>query len=278
MRLIKKIKFSRIKEIPQFKKIENSFTKLKEKEVDITLSTIKDISGLNFYFVIEYINIIHNKVNYDKIFPKNKKSGHSDVDYNNLMEEQDKLKKYINNKHLKVPEFFKKIGILNDVIGCFIIATIKKNVKSVKKLDFNKKEQNIIIKLDFNSLPKEFEQICLEFYKAEQSIIEKEYEEFDKFLNLSNEEQDIFIHDILQNIQFPTNISFDPNELEMYNEAKINNFYNKPHSAATIESAAENHINQITDKEFLKGMLNAALLKEDYELCVKIRDRLLIIS
>lgn len=281
MRLVKKIKFNRIKEIVQFKKLESNFIKLKDKNFNGILGTVKDISRLNFYFVIEYINIIHERIDYNKIFPEGNGARHSIVDFDILMQEQDKLKKYINDKQLKGPEYFKKLGILNEVVGCFVVATIKKNIRSIKKLDFTKKEHSIAIKIDINKLPKEFEQICIDFSKHKQTFIEKEHEEFEKFMRLSNEEQDTIIQDILYNMQFPPIIFMDlpveNNDDECYQDIHFQDFY-EPHTATTIEIAAENTIETTNNETFLNGMMQSALDNENYELCARIRDRLQVLK
>ncbi len=281
MRLVKKVKFNRIKEILQFKKLESNFVKLKEKNFDGILSTVKDISRLNFYFVIEYINIIHEKIDYNKIFPEGNGARHSIVDFDILMQEQDKLKKYINDKQLKGPTYFKKLGILNEVVGCFVVATIKKNIRSIKNLDFGKKEHSITVKIDVNKLPKEFEQICIDFSKNKQSSIEKEHEEFEKFMRLSNEEQDTIIQDILHNMQFPPiifmDLSVENHDDEFYLDGTFHE-KNKSNTATTIEIAAENTIETTNNETFLTGMMQSALDAENYELCARIRDRLQILK
>ncbi len=281
MRLVKKVKFNTIKEINQFKKLDNSFKKCKEKEDKNLLSNVKDISRLNFYFVIEYINIIHEKINYDKIFPENKEGRHSKIDYNILMEEQDKLKKYINDKHTKCPEYFKKLGILNEVVGCFVIGTTKKNISSIAKLDIIKKENCISYKFDLKNLPREFEQMCIDFATNKQDFIEKEHEEFEKFMKLSNEEQDNIIQDILYKIQNPPIIFLEnPTEESLIEDGGFQDFLDNSSQTATttIEMAAEKSIENINDISFLNVMLKTALNKENYELCAKIRDRIALLK
>lgn len=278
MRLIKKVKFSRVKEIVQFKKLDSTFNRLKIKDTECQISNVKDLSRLNFYFIIEYINLIQEKINYKKIFPDTVDGVHR-PNLNILLEEQDKLKKYVDNKQNNSPDFFKKLGILNEVVGCFLIATTKKNISSIQKLDLSKKDQTITIKLDKFNLPKEFEHICLEFSKNQQKFIEKEHEEFERFMKMSNEEKDTIIQDILHNIQFPPILFMDIQNEEGTEEHTFYEFMkNEPHTATTIETAAENSIDHINDKEFLNAMLTAALEKEKYELCAKIRDRLLFLN
>lgn len=277
MRLIKKVTFNRIKELPQFKKLENSFTKQRNKSNNSPINNIKDISRLSFYFILEYINIIRDKINYKKIFIDNKESNYTEVDFNILMEEQDKLKKYIKDKNKNTPEYFKKLGILNEVVGCFIVGTIKKNIKSIEKLDMGNKDNSVFIKLDIKNLPKEFEQICIDFSKTKHNCIEQEHEEFEKFMKLSNDEQDNIIEDILHNIQYPSIVFLD--FAEEGEDTFINNFdLSGPLTATTIEHAAENSIDNIKDINFLNSMLTSALETENYELCIKIRDRLFFLQ
>lgn len=276
MRLIKKVSFNRVKELPQFKKLENSFNKQRSKSINSPIASIKDISRLNFYFIIEYINIIRDKINYSKIFTNNKEENYTELNFNVLLEEQEKLKKYINDKKKNTPDYFNKLGILNEVVGCFIVGTIKKNIKSLEKLDIGNKDNCVIVKLDVNDLPKEFEQICIDFSKTKHNAIEQEHEEFEKFMKISNEEQNNIIEDIINNMQYPP-VVFDLSDEN--EDVFMNNFaISGPLTATTIEHAAENSIDNIKDISFLNGMLSSALETENYELCAKIRDRIVFLS
>lgn len=263
MKLVRKIKFKRAKEISLFGKIESIFSKSKDEDCKNpnSIKSASDISKLHFYLVLEYINLIDEKIDYDKIFPDNSIGKNTLIDFNNLIEEQEKLKLHIQKSQKKGPSYFKNIGILNEVNGCYMLASPHKHLKKIKNLDLKNKIQEsfIVAKFDFKKLPNEFEKICLNFGKNKSSFLEKEKEEFQKFLNLSNTEQDSIIDEILDSIQNPA-IDFE--------------IPNQSSSATTIQFAAENSINKIYNMDFLNLMLSSAEETENYELCIKIRDRI----
>ena len=148
-----------------------------------------------------------------------------------------------------------------------MVVTTHKNLKKVKNLDFKNKKSDefFAIKLDLKKLPFEFEKICNNYGKNKFNSLEREKEEFQNFLNLSNEEQDNIIDDMLDSIQNP----FSYFENEGFDVEKQH-----PHTATTIQFAAENSINKIYNVEFLLCMLGSAEETENYELCAKIRDRI----
>jgi hypothetical protein len=263
MKLVRKIKFKRAKEISLFKKLEASFIKVKDENCKNpnSVKSVSDISKLNFYLVLEYINLIDEKIDYDKIFPDNPIGKNTVIDFNNLVEEQEKLKSYIQKSQQKGPSYFKNIGILNEVMGCYMLATPHKHLKKIKNLDFKNKsnEDFIMVKFDLKKLPFEFEKICLGYAKNQSSFLKKEKEEFQNFINLSTEEQDNILDEMMGNIQSPY-LDFDISK--------------QVSSATTIQFAAENSINQIYNIDFLLSMLASAEESENYELCIKIRDRI----
>lgn len=268
MKLVRKIKFKRAKELSLFKKIESVLNKTKDSDCKNPRSTrsYSDISKLNFFLVLEYVNLINEKVDYKKIFPDSSVGSNAIIDFNNLVEEQEKLKSYIQKAQKSGPSYFKNIGILNEVIGCYMVATIHKNLKKVRNLDFKNKnsEDFIVFKFDFKKLPSEFETICLNYGKSQFNYLEKEKEEFQNFLNLSNEEQDNVLDEMLESIQGPFS-RFENENFEIEQPS---------HTATTIQFAAENSINQIYNIDFLLCMLSSAEESENYELCIKIRDRI----
>lgn len=280
MRLVKKIKFKRAQQISQFKKIECSFNKIKSEtsENPSNIRYHKDISTLNFYLVVEYVNLINEKIDYNRIFPENPLGHNSIIDYNNLLEEQEKLKEHIDKNKDKGPDYFKKMGILNEIVGCYFIATTKKNVRSIKKIDFNNKDISIVLRFDTDTLPKEFKKLCEDYAKNKFTSLEKEDDDFQKFMNLNPEEQENILDNLLYNVQFPPIIMYDDiSEDDVFYNSDSSNTYSLS-TATTIEFAAENNLSKFTDIEFLKGMLTAAVEKENYELCAKIRDRLIEIG
>lgn len=272
MRLVKKIKFKRAKELKQFKKIEEEFKHIKTiGSINDSLHSVDDLSKLHFYFILDYVNLISEKIDYDKIFPKNTVGKNVLIDYNILMDEQEKLKKYIAEKQKRGPEFFKKLGILNEVVNCWLIVTTKSNTRSIHKVDLNKKGHVISIKLNHKNLPEEFEQLCVEFAKSRQHNLDKEHQDFKDFMEMNSEEQDNMIQDMLHNVQYPPIIFMEDINEDGSCEPLVNNVQN---SGLTIINAAESSINKITDIEILSVMLESALEEENYELCAKIRDRI----
>lgn len=278
MRLVKKIRFKRATEITQFKSLTNSFNKIHNTSnaKPVVTKLPKDISKLNFYVVIEYINILNTKVDFNKIYPDNPENKDEPIDFFALREEQEKLCKYLRENQFVGPECFKKIGILNEVIGCFLIGTNKKNIKSIHRLDITNKEHNIIAKIDFKKLPKEVDQMCSEYYKKFHNIIEKELDDYARFISLSNEEKDDIILEVLTSIKYP-NYIYPTSEPYDYPEEPISeDSYSLIPSttATTIQHAAESNIQLITDLEFLGVLLMSNIEKEEYLLCAKIRDRI----
>ena len=272
MRLIKKILLDRANEITQFKGIKSAFTKLKNNKnlAKVGICSVKDISKLQFYFVIEYTNIIQNKVDYNKIFPDSKSGESTSINYTTLLNEQEKIKNYIENNQNNIPEYFKRIGITKEITGCYLIATIKKPT-SIRNIDLNKKEHCLFYKFDDkNNLPKEFEQMCNDYVKKKHGEIQKEHDEYQKFISLNDGEKDITIYDFLHNIKFPT--TFLPDSHQIEGEFFI--YHPTIQTGITIESVAENNIGKINDIKFLNTMMNLALEKENYELCAIIRDRI----
>lgn len=280
MRLIKKIKFKRAKEIALFKKAESIFQDSKDENCKSpkSISFYSDISGLNFFLVLDYINLINEKINYNKIFPKNPIGENTIIDFNNLVEEQRSLKKYIEEKQHRGPEFFKKLGFLNEVVGCYLIATTHKNFKKIKNFNFKNKTSKdyICCRFDYRGrLPKEFEKMCHDFSKENKKSFEKERDEFKVFLSLSEEEQDNILDNMLNEIQFPEK-EFIENDND---DTNSNSFISHGlATATTIQFAAEQSIDKIFSKDFLSNMLFSAEEKEDYELCAKIRDRIFFLN
>ena len=268
MRLVKRLKFKRVKELQIFKKLKSNFLKLKPQgqTVENNINNCEDLSKLNYFVVLEYINLINDKINYKKIFPDSELGSNSIVDFNNLIQEQEKLKIYIQNNKDKGPVYFKNLGVINKDQGCYLVATTYKHPKKIKDLNFKNKKNNefLFVKFDFKKLPKEFEKICSEYHRKKNSDSEKEKEEFENFLNLSNEEQDIIIENLFSDIHSP-----------LVNDEVLNKINNTPATATTIQFAAEDKINQISDLEFLFNMLQSSEDIENYELCAKIRDRIL---
>jgi len=282
MRLIKKIKFKRAKEIAIFKKVESAFQDSKLKNENCknpkSINFHSDISELNFFLVIDYINLINEKINYNKIFPSNPIGENAIIDFNNLVEEQRNLKNYIEGKQHSGPEFFKNLGFLNEVVGCYFVATTHRNFKKIKNFNFKNKTSKdyVCCKFDYRKkLPIEFEKMCHNFSKDNKKSFEKESEEFRIFLSLSEEEQDGVLDNMLNEIQFPEK-EFIENENDDINSGSF--ISHGLSTATTIQFAAEQSIDKIFSKDFLANMLFSAEEKENYELCAKIRDRIIFLN
>ena len=268
MKLIKKITFKRVMQLPQYKKVLSIFDKFKEDtniDKHNSIKRTKDPSKLNYFFVIEYENIFKKKFNFKNIFDKNSKKNNS-IDLDKLIEEKEKIEKYIQEKKVNEPSCFKKLGLLNEVVGCYLVGTNKKSVNHIRDLDFKNKNNLILIKLDYKNLPKEIDDLCNEFHKKTQDQLKKEKEEFEKFSKLNAEEQDNFINNILDNINPPSLITIDNLNVDY-------SFFSN--SGFTFyDGLSEKNIQIINNIEFLEALKLNAEEKEQYEFCAKIRDRL----
>lgn len=270
MKLIKKITFKRITELPQHKKVLRIFDKFKEDQnIDLhnSIKRTKDASKLNYFFVLEYENILKTKFNFKKMFDKN--FNHDNiVNLSKILEEKEKVEKYLEEKKKKEPDFFSKIGFLNEVTGCYLIGTNKKSVNHIKELDLKNKNNLILIKFDYKDLPKEFEILCNDFYLKTQEQLKKEREELENFSRLNSEEQDSFINNLLNNINSPSLMIIEGFNLN------YNDNYQKNSNFTFYDGFSEHNIQEINNIEFLEALKINAEEKEAFELCAKIRDRL----
>jgi hypothetical protein len=268
MKLIKKITFKRVMQLPQYKKVLSIFDKFKEDtniDKHNSIKRTKDASKLNYFFVIEYENIFKKKFNFKNIFDKNSKKNNS-IDLDKLIEEKEKIEKYIQEKKVNEPSCFKKLGLLNEVVGCYLVGTNKKSVNHIRDLDFKNRNNLILIKLDYKNLPKEIDDLCTEFHKKTQDQLKKEKEEFEKFSKLNTEEQDKYINNILENITPPPFLIIDNFNTD-YSYFKSSGF-------TFYDGLSEKNIQNINNIEFLEALKLSAEEKEQYEFCAKIRDRL----
>lgn len=266
MKLTKKITFKRAKNLPEFRTIEEKFNEIKGKEDNKGIARLNSVSNLNFYIVVEYVNLV-DKIDYSKIFPNDNLI----VDFEALMNEQERIMEYMQKKKTNSFPAFNKLGLTNDVTGCYLIAT-RKNIQSISKKNTS---NTISVKFMANSFPNEVDSICEEFYYDKKETIKKEQDEFDKFLHLSFEEQDIILQNILQNIQLPTITFYTiPASAETnMREIKMNKYI-----PIKIEDIALQNIEKINSIEFLSNLLANAEVAENYELCAKIRDRMCFVE
>lgn len=273
MKIIKKVSFKRVQNLKEeFKEISKKFIEIKNKAENVGFGRTKDISELNFFFVIEYINIA-DRINYEKIFPNDDFI----IDIEGLLNEQDKVIQHINKRKENYPEVFYKLGFINEASNCFLIATRKTSIINVS----TKNTVNTIsIKLNNNSLPKEIDIMCSEYYDSKFESNLKEQEEFKRFKKLSFEEHDVILQNIIQRANLGS-IDFFYTEKEKQPSKKNNNNihpFSGDSNTIKIEQAISRNLEKVTSAEFLKSLLSKAEQKENYELCAKIRDRLQFIS
>jgi hypothetical protein len=262
MKLFKKISLSRAKELTQFKAISQKLKLTVNAELDSPFKKVSSVDDLSFYIVIDYINVVE-KIDYSKIFPDDNPI----VDFDKLMKEHRKVVKFISNKKNSEVEVFKKLGLLNEVQGCYILATHKRRLKNI---DLKDNVNSIIVKLDNKNLPKEIADLCEDYSLKSGKLLIREQREFEQFLKLSSEEQELVINDFMKSISFPPiydDIPITRDDDLTYDELA--------HSTIKIEDIAGNKVNFINSIPFLEGMLKSALETENFELCAKIRDRIL---
>lgn len=274
MRLIRKTTYKRVSQMPEHKKVVEIFEKFKEDpNIDRhnSLKKTKDPSSLNYFFVIDFENIISKKINFNNFIEKNE-NNRDVVNLDKLLEEKNRIEELMVGKRKKEPAFFGKLGFSNHVTGCYLIATNKKNMGYVKNMDIKNRNNLIVIRLNQKKLPKEIEEMCNQHYARTQDMLRKEQKEFEQFLKMSPYEQDDYIRKILNNINpAPPQMMIIEN-LEFDNDSIIQTGF------TFFDGFSENNIQRINNIEFLETLLINALEKEQYEFCAKIRDRLIEIK
>lgn len=275
MKLVKKITFERVMELPQHSKVISLFEKFK-KDIKLdknnSLKKTKEPSKLNYFIVIEFENILKNRINFESFYEKDKNNNEI-INIEKVLEEKEKLEKYLENKKKDQPSCFSKLGIINEVVGCFLVGSNKRNINFINDLDLKNKKNNIIIKFDNKDLPKEIEQLCNNYYKKTQEELKKQKEEFEKFLKFNIEEQEFLIKNLIDSFNFP------PNNLETNSSSVIvlDNLYysNLNNSGYTFfDGFSEKNLKTITSVDLLEALRVNAEEKEQFEFCAKIRDRI----
>lgn len=267
MKLIKKITFKRVKQIAEYKKLLSIFEKIKKDENTYNKNSIKktkDTSKLNYFIIIEYENILKKKFDINDFIDSQKGPNHI-IDLNKIISEKEEIEKKMMDKKNKGPACFLKLGLNNDVKGCYIVATNKKSINQGKELDTKNNLNQIVVKLGIKNLPKEIDELCNEFYNRTQENLKKEKEELDKFSKLNKEEQDNYIYNILENINSnPSFIYIDNINYLNFNSSGFTFF----------DGFSEKNLENINDVEFLEALRINAEEKEKFEFCAKIRDRI----
>jgi hypothetical protein len=270
MKLFKKIAYKRAKELSQFEEVFKRFNEMKSAGSTNGVSREELLSNLAFYIIIEYSNVV-DRINYSRIFCQN-----GTVNYDALVSEQKKLCEHIIRKNCGYPEVFKLLGPVNEVLGCYLIATRK---KSVKCLTTKNTPNTISVRISNKELPKEAELMCSEYNRAKIASLSKERSDFENFIRLRFEQQDAILQSVLFNVQlYPVVISESLMWSESVNkQEKANTMYNK-NRPIRIEDIASKNIDNITSVEFLNTLLDLSVKSENYELCARIRDRISLLS
>jgi len=269
-KLTKKISFNRAKKFKEFVEIEKIYNEIKEKEQKENkkrgVSKTEDLSKLTYYVIVEYYNL-SDQIDYDKIFPND----NFIVDFEALLNEQEKIMDHINikQKHL-YPKIFNKLGIINKVTGCYLIAT----TKGLHSLKTKNTINNLSIKLNNDDLPCEVFSLCDDFYSTEEKNILRNEQEFERFISLSFEEQDIILQNILENISFSDNKITLSENMKIDDEKDDSWILSGKNEVNAILDITVNNIDKINSMEYLNSLLKKFERQENYEICAKLRDRI----
>jgi len=266
MKIIKKITHRRAKALLEYELIKEKFSEIKSTKGQKTegIERSQSLDKLNYFVVLEYINIAE-KIDYGKIFPTDDYV----IDVEGLLNEQDKIIQLINKRKNNYPEMFYRLGFVNEVVGCFLIATRKTKITHIS----TKNTKNTISIKIKDTFPREIKEMCNDYYATKSEISDREQEEFVRFSRLSFDERDIILHNIIENAAENSLAFFYPPD-----NRKRNNKSDLAQSGATgtvkLDEVFSQNIEKITSVEFLASLLKKAEQKENYEFCAKIRDRL----
>jgi len=164
------------------------------------------------------------------------------------------------------PSFFKNLGLLYDISGCYIVATsksVKKNVSIYNTLN------SVSCKFDLSELPIDFKKMCSNYDNKELNFDNTNIFNFSNILNIPNEDRDKIIESIVSSLDF-TEIPIQ----EMYSGLNLEEMYADDVSSMNLESVIESKLEDIYDVNFLKQVMDGAIRKDNLELCAKIRDRI----
>lgn len=258
MRIVKKITYKEAKKVDKFKKLEDRINSTKKKSPNHSISK-KPLDEINYYLVIESKNLSEE-------LGFGAQTNNFGFGFFSEKEKHQKFLKHIRKKNSQ-PSFFKKIGLLYDIVGCYLVATTK---EEEEKITIYKSSNTVLIKLNMNKLPSEIENMCREH---EENQIRQQQEEdlaIDEYFSDSDEDdRDKIIDSIVSGILFiPRPFQ------EMYPEYDIEDIYHFQENPLNIEDVIESKLDDIYDITFLKQIMDGATQKENYELCAKIRDRI----
>lgn len=274
MKLVKGIEFDRIKELNVYNSIKEKFGKVKkDKNSANKNSLVKNLKELKFYFVIDFEDIFDNPELFKNLFSR------KPIDINNFKKENENFLEHIkeNKKNKNYPNFFKKLGKYNNVNGCYVVGTTKnENVKVSTK----NSSSTISIKFNPKELPQEFEDMCEEYSQHIGETLRKEQEEINKIIDITIEQQNRLMNNILKGIDFGSVNMFGSSNPIFGFERKPNNLdnINVVNSKVKLEDVIENKLHEIYDIGFLENLLSSAERDEKFELCIKIRDRINVLK
>ena len=164
------------------------------------------------------------------------------------------------------PSYFKNLGLLYDILGCYIVATSKKSKKNVSIYNTL---NNISCKFDLEDLPNEFKKMCSDYDNKELKFDNRNIFNLSNILNIPNEERDRIIESIVGSLAF-----IQIPKQDLYPNISFNDVYEGNNSHINIESIIESKIENIYDINFLQQVMESAIESENLELCVKLRDRI----
>lgn len=260
MRLVKSITYKRAKNINRFSLIKKKIEKSISKNPDSKIAS-KGIESLKYFLVIDCKDV-------------SKKLGVTDNfnDINLLFgtkEDNEAFMGHIRKKNSE-PSFFKNLGLLYDISGCYLVATSKgekKNISIYNTLS------SVSCKLDLNDLPKEFKKMCSEYENKELSFDNTNIFNFSNILNIPNEERDEIIESIVSSLAF-----IEMPKQDLYPDFNLETVYDETLANINIETIIESKIEDIYDINFLQQVMETAIENDNLELCAKIRDRISFIK
>lgn len=256
MRLVEPIAYERAKVLNRFSMIKQKIEKLIKKNPDGNLAKL-GIKNLKYFLVIDCKDV-------------SKKLG---IDYEsnsmNLLfgtkENSESFMSHIRKKNSQ-PSFFKNLGLLYDITGCYIVATsksVKKNISIYNTLN------SVSCKFDFDDLPINFKKMCSDYENKELNFDNSNMFNFSNILNIPNEDRDKIIDSIVSSLSF-----MEMPIQNMYSSLKFEDIYGEEGNYMNLESVIENKIDDIYDLKFLQQVMEGAIEKDNLELCAKIRDRI----
>jgi hypothetical protein len=258
MRITKKITYDDVIKFNRFNKLEEKIESTKKKNFNYPISKL-EIEEMNYFLVIECKDL-------------SEELGFG-VQTNNFsfgfFAEKDKHQSFL--KHIRKknsqPSYFKKIGLLYDITGCYVVATTKKDKRKISSYNSS---NTISIRLNMNKLPKEIENMCNEFEVYQLQKQQRDHIDNSEIFGMSQDDKEKIIENIVSGILFVKK----PFQ-EMYPNYDLNDMYNTMNVASlNIEQVIENKLHDIYDIVFLEQVMESAIEKENFEFCAKIRDRI----